>query len=71
MERWNPEAIPRHQLKFALTNPSYVKSARKVDSCLLCRNPKVNEAGLCDVCWSVLSDSELKLALRWLTGEAP
>ena len=45
--------------------------ARQIDSCLLCRNPRVNEAALCEVCWAMLDDDELKLALRWLSGEGP
>lgn len=71
MDRWNSEAIPRDQLAWALTRPEVVRFARRLDACLLCRSPEVNEAGLCAACWAVLDEPELSLAQRWLTGAHP
>ena len=48
-----------------------VRTARRINSCLLCRNRGVNEAGVCDVCYASLNDEELRLANRWMTGEGP
>lgn len=71
MERWNSEGIPRDHLAWALTQRRFVEAARRIDACLLCRRPKVNEAGLCTVCHSLLDDRERALAQRWLTGVGP
>lgn len=71
MERLNSEGIPRDKLSIALKNPRVVGSARKINSCMLCKRRGVNEAGLCDVCYILLSDTELRLANRWMTGEGP
>ncbi len=72
MERLNSEGIPRHQLKFALSRPSTVQTARRVDKCILCKRKGVNEAGLCDLCYPLIQDpEELKLVERWLSGEGP
>lgn len=72
MERLNSEGIPRHQLKFALSRPAMVRSARKTDSCLLCRRSGVNEAGICDLCLPLIQNpEEITLIERWLTGEGP
>jgi len=71
VERLNSEGIPRHTLKFALRTSRIVREARRIDSCLLCRRPSVNEAGLCDVCYSALDGEELQLATRWLSGFEP
>lgn len=72
MERLNAEGIPRNQLKFALSRASIVATARRVDSCLLCRRRGVNEAGLCDLCYPLIQDTEeLKLVERWMSGEGP
>ncbi len=48
-----------------------MKKAIKEDACLLCRTNKVNEAALCDTCYSLLDDEELKLAEKWLGGVGP
>ncbi len=71
MERWNSEAIPRDQLRWALSNAEVIRKARRVGRCLLCRRDEVNEAALCQVCWALLSDEELAAASRWLIGVAP
>ncbi|HEY3782706.1 MAG TPA: hypothetical protein VGL56_16610 [Fimbriimonadaceae bacterium] len=71
MERINPAAIPRAHLMFALNDRKSVQNARKFDSCLLCCRGNVNEAGLCQVCWALLSDEELKKGQRWLAGVGP
>lgn len=71
VERLNSEGLRRGELKFALTQPKVVASARRLDSCLLCRNGPVNESGLCEVCFMLLDDGEHRLAQRWLTGEGP
>jgi hypothetical protein len=67
----NSEGIPRRRLAVALKDRGQVADARRIDSCLLCRRPRVNEAGLCDVCYGMLDGEELKLATRWLSGEGP
>lgn len=70
-DRTNSEGLPRHKLLLALRDFSTVAKARKLDSCLLCRDAMVNESGLCLKCWSQLTDEELALALRWLSGAGP
>jgi hypothetical protein len=71
MSRINSEGIPREDLLFALRTPRMVSEARRIDSCLLCRNRRVNEAGLCDVCYTMLDGEEFRLVGRWLSGEGP
>ena len=72
MERLNAEGIPRHQLKFALSRPAIVATARRVDSCLLCRRHGVNEAGLCDLCYPLIQDPDEQILVeRWMSGEGP
>lgn len=71
MERWNSEAIPREELAWALGRPDIVRAARRIDKCLLCRAPHVNEAGLCPTCWAILDEPDLTLAQRWLSGVGP
>ena len=72
MERLNSEGIPRDDLRIALRNRRVVMTARRIDSCLLCKRRGVNETGLCEVCYGMLDDAEeLRLATRWLTGEGP
>ncbi len=68
MLRFNSEGIPRDQLAYALTRSDYVAFARKLDRCMLCCRVKVNEAGVCDYCWSLLTEKELQLAERWTGG---
>ena len=71
MDRLNPEGIPRNQLHFVLTQPGRVREARRIDKCLLCRRSRVNDAGLCEVCYSMLDGEEQRIATRWTTGGAP
>jgi len=71
VERLNSEGIPRHHLLFALKDRRTVMAARRIDRCLLCRRSSVNEAGLCEVCWTLLSDEELRQGERWLAGVGP
>ena len=71
MERLNSEGIPRDQLLHALKDRRMVLMARKLNSCLLCRRNSVNEAGLCNVCWALLNDEELKQGTRWVAGVGP
>lgn len=69
--RINPEGIPRDQLVWALGQARIVQEAVRTDRCLLCRDPKVNEAGLCSVCWTYLTAAETELALNWTSGVMP
>lgn len=71
MERLNSEGIPRKALIFALTRRTQVMTARRIDRCMLCKRANVNEAGICNVCYSILTDDELRLANRWMSGEGP
>lgn len=71
MERWNAEGIPKQQLVWALSRRDIVMEHRRIDRCLLCRRPKVNEAALCEVCYGTLNNDELALALRWMSGAGP
>ncbi len=71
MERLNSTGIPRHHLLFALKDARTVRTAIRIDACLLCRRSGVNDAALCPVCWALLSDDELKQGERWLTGVGP
>lgn len=71
VERLNSEAIPRRFLMRALLDTHLVPTFRRIDRCLLCRRPGVNEAALCLVCWALLEDDEMRQAQRWLNGGAP
>lgn len=71
MSRFNSEGIHREDLIHVLRVPRLVQQARRIDSCLICRNAKVNEAGLCDVCYTMLDGAELRLASQWLSGQGP
>lgn len=71
VDRLNPEGIARTQLAFVLTVPRRVHEARRIDACLLCRRSRVNEAGICEICYSMLDGEELRLAMRWTVGGAP
>lgn len=71
MRRLNSEGIRREDLANALRDRRQVHEARRIDSCLLCRRPDVNEAGLCEVCYVLLSSEEADLAEAWLRGTAP
>lgn len=69
MDRNNPGGIPRADLAYYLTRVDHVRTAVETDSCLLCRSPKVNEAGLCSVCTPQLSNAELDLVEKWMNGQ--
>lgn len=71
MLRYNPEGIPRHHLRFALTQPEIVRRAREAQRCLLCCRPEPNAAGLCEVCTILLDGEERQLCERWLAGMGP
>jgi hypothetical protein len=71
VERHNSEGIRRDQLLTALKDWRTVTNARRNDSCLLCRRSGVNEAALCEVCWTLLSDQELQQGVRWISGVGP
>lgn len=71
MERWNSEAIPRQDLAWALGRPDIVRTARRIDRCLLCRAPHVNEAALCASCWAILDEPDISIAQEWMTGARP
>ncbi|MFY9235070.1 MAG: hypothetical protein WAO58_11505 [Fimbriimonadaceae bacterium] len=71
MYRLNSEAIPRKDLALALRNRRLVREFRRIDKCVLCRRVGVNEAALCDVCYSLLNDEEAPLAEAWLRGGGP
>lgn len=71
MERWNSEGIPRETLLWALTQKRFIVRAIQDDACLLCKSSKVNEAGICEVCWALLNEEELKCANLWLSGAGP
>ena len=71
MARLNSTGLKRSDLPWALSRPDIVRSARDKDSCLLCRSPRVNEAGLCSVCFVLLTDEEIRLARVWTNGMTP
>jgi hypothetical protein len=71
VERLNPEGIPRKQLSFVLSQSRRVHEARRIDRCLLCRRSRVNDAGLCELCYSMLDGEELRLATRWTVVGGP
>ncbi|HXH62008.1 MAG TPA: hypothetical protein VNI20_11700 [Fimbriimonadaceae bacterium] len=71
MERVNSQGIPRDHLEWALAQRRIVERARREDACLLCRANGVNEAGLCDLCYTQLREPEQVLAERWLSGVGP
>ncbi len=71
MERLNSEGVLRAELGLTLKDRRKVMSARKINSCLLCRRLGVNDSGLCEICYGMLDGTELKLAERWLSGQGP
>ena len=71
MDRLNSEGIPRYMLAVALKDRRQVLEARRFDICMLCRRDRVNECGLCEVCYSGLDGEEFRLAARWLSGVGP
>ena len=71
MDRVNSQGIPRKQLLWTLTQHRHVLKAVKEDACLLCRTKGVNEAGLCDTCYALLNDEEIRLAEKWMSGVGP
>jgi hypothetical protein len=71
VERLNSEGILRSDLKWALTQKRIVATARKLNSCLLCRRIGVNEAGICDVCHATLTEEEQVLVEKWMRGTGP
>ncbi len=71
MDRLHPQAVPREHLGWALTQERIVKRAVRDDLCMLCCAKRVNEAGLCDVCYSGLNATEFQEAEKWLTGARP
>lgn len=46
-------------------------TARRINTCLLCRRRGVNDAGVCDVCNASLTEEELRLVEKWLRGTGP
>jgi hypothetical protein len=56
---------------WTLSQRRLVNKAIKEDACLLCRTGGVNEAALCDACYALLNDDELRAAERWLSGVGP
>ena len=71
MDRLNSEGIPRSQLLYALGNRKMVEFARQTNACLLCCRKGVNEAGLCQWCYSALDAPELQAAVKWTSGVGP
>lgn len=71
MDRLNSEGIPRSLLAVALKDRRQVTQAKRTDTCMLCRRHRVNDAGLCDVCYSSLDGEDFRLAARWLSGVGP
>lgn len=71
MDRVNSEGILQRDLAVYLRDRRHVMAARRIDTCMLCRRHKVNEAGLCDYCYGGLDGEEARLASKWLTGQGP
>lgn len=71
MNRLNSEGIPRDQLGWALSQPSIVNHYRKLGKCMLCLRPGVNEAGVCEVCNTLLESPERDQVQRWIIGIGP
>jgi len=69
--RVNSEGIKREDLAMTLRDHHRVRMARRIDACLICRRPRVNEAGLCDVCYGMIEGVELELATCWMRGTIP
>lgn len=69
--RVHPEGVRRSELAWVLTQPHLVETAVRIDRCLLCRDQRVNEAGLCDICFSHLDPEEQALADAWCAGAMP
>jgi hypothetical protein len=71
VKRYNAEGILRADLLVTLKDRRKVAEARRHDFCLLCRGHAVNEAGLCNACYSYLDGEEYKAAAKWLSGVGP
>ncbi|MDI9641137.1 hypothetical protein QPK87_05595 [Kamptonema cortianum] len=69
--RDHPEGIPRDQLIWSLNQERIVRTAIRIDRCLLCREPGVNESGLCLLCFSYLTPDERPHAEMWTMGAMP
>jgi hypothetical protein len=70
-DRINAQGVPRDELYWVMSQSRFVRKARKIDRCLLCCANGVNEAALCDNCYTLLNEKELELAERWLSGVGP
>jgi hypothetical protein len=71
VDRVNSQGIPLAELNYTLRQPRFVRKAIRANRCLLCCREKVNEAGLCEFCYSQLDEPELRLAERWIAGVGP
>jgi hypothetical protein len=71
MERVNPEGIVREDLAWALNQRGLVFTARRMNTCLVCRRRGVDESGLCNVCTATLSEQEQDLVEKWRRGTGP
>jgi hypothetical protein len=71
VDRLNSEGIPRYQLTVALKDRHQVMRARRFDICMLCRRQRVNDSGLCEICYSSLDGEEFRLAASWISGVGP
>lgn len=71
MERLNSEGVPLRLTLLTLQTPHLVRDARNKDRCFLCQRPKVNQAGLCDYCYSQLDGEELRVATQYMDGIRP
>lgn len=71
VDRLNSEGIPRHLLTVALKDRRQVLQARRFDKCMLCRRGRVNDSGLCEVCYGSLDGEEFRLAAIWTSGVGP
>lgn len=70
-QRWNQTGLPRDQLLWALTQRHIIQKTQNERKCLLCKEKPINEAGLCEICWALLSEKELELAGKWMRGDGP
>lgn len=71
MSRWNAEGIPVSDLHWVLRREDLVRARRRVGKCFVCCESNINEAGLCEVCLSLLSDDLVRMVEKWRQGMVP
>ncbi len=68
--RFNSGGIDKDDLGWMLKRPDLVSYQRRRNECFLCCAKGVNNAGLCEICMTYLSDANFELAQLILRGQS-